>query len=77
MYVLAVVGVAAGRDADEALEMPGEVAQIEESSLARDAAHGQPSQKQPLGVGDAHLDLIGVRRHAHLLLKQPGEVKWA
>src|SRR5258708_5869728 len=62
MYVLAVVGVAPGGDADEALEMPGEVAQIEESGLARDAAHGQPSEEQPLGVGDAYLDLVGVGR---------------
>jgi hypothetical protein len=40
MYVLAVVGVAAGRDADEALEMPGEVAQIEESGSPRPGAAG-------------------------------------
>jgi hypothetical protein len=51
--------------------------QIEESGLARDAAHGQPPEEQPLGVGDAYLDLVGVGRHAHLLLEQPGEVERA
>jgi len=44
--VLAVVGVAAA-DADEALEMPGEVAQIEESGLARERSR-QPLQSSRL-----------------------------
>ena len=59
------------------LEMPAEVAQVEKTGLAGDAAHGQALQEQSLGACDAQLELVCVRRHAHLRVEQPRQMERA
>src|SRR5918997_2415684 len=67
-----------GGDADEPLEVPGEVALIAEAGGDRDLGEREPPRgDEPLGTLDTLVDDELVRRQAGRLLELPGEVELA
>jgi hypothetical protein len=68
----------AGGDADEPLEVPGELGLIAEADLDRDLGERElPRGDEPLGALDALVDHELVRRQAGRVLEQPREVELA